>query len=473
MSLFDTEHDQRYFDIFCTRTAFEILPCFETDTLREILFQACVSTPSIRHAVVALGALDMTAEIMGGYQKLDLDEQKESPHQHHQAALRQYATAIKEMRASAERGHQDLQITLLTCLVILCFEAWNGNSDLAVRQIQAGLQLIEAWRTDLVLEQQRLGAISPSQEELVKTFSKLDVQAISFAESTPERHALVLTSEHNLLSNMPPIFTSVPEATIYEQAILRQSMRFLASQVPLSKPTPPKRAFPVNAWWGVTDPTAVSIQQNAMKNVTNWLSAFSPLWHEMKAQHTPHADMISTSTSPPPLFNAAVLKLHMQTVLIAQVAICASTEMIFDAYIPTFSSIVSLSTYVLRILNRHDTPSSRKGKFSFDSHVIIPLHMVAHKCRDRKIRRQAIDLLVGNPRREGVWDSMLGGQIGAWAMSVEEEFCGEGGGVPEWARIHGVYFERDRVGRSALLSCEQRVSGESEDVVVRKKIVTW
>jgi hypothetical protein len=115
ISLFAEEQEQRYFDIFCSKTAFDILPRFDSGTLREILLQTCMSEPSIRHAVVALGALDMTAETQGDTGTISLDNRKGDPYQHHQNALKQYTTAIKHMKIASASGKQDLRTTLLTC----------------------------------------------------------------------------------------------------------------------------------------------------------------------------------------------------------------------------------------------------------------------------------------------------------------------------------------------------------------------
>jgi hypothetical protein len=113
--LFAEEQEQRYFEIFCSKTVFDILPRFDSGTLREILLQTCMSEPSIRHAVVALGALDMIAETQGDTGTVSLDNRKDDPYQHHQNALKQYTTAIKHMKIASASGKQDLRTTLLTC----------------------------------------------------------------------------------------------------------------------------------------------------------------------------------------------------------------------------------------------------------------------------------------------------------------------------------------------------------------------
>jgi len=114
---------------------------------------------------------------------MSLDAWRETPLQHHQNALKQYATAIKAMRQAALTRKQDLRTTLLTCLVIMCFEAWNGNQELAIKQIQMGFKLIQAWREEEVDEKDERrfvgleSAMSDTvEDELVRVFKRLDVQ---------------------------------------------------------------------------------------------------------------------------------------------------------------------------------------------------------------------------------------------------------------------------------------------------------
>ena len=62
-----------------------------------------------------------------------------------------------------------------------------------------------------------------------------------------------------------------------------------------------------------------------------------------------------------------------------------------------------------------------RASFALDLGIVPPLFVVATKCRDRKLRREAIALLMSSPRREGMWDSLLCGKVGEWIMEVEEE----------------------------------------------------
>jgi hypothetical protein len=64
---------------------------------------------------------------------------------------------------------------------------------------------------------------------------------------------------------------------------------------------------------------------------------------------------------------------------------------------------------------RHIKPS-----FSADMGIVPPLFMVATKCRDPTLRRQAIQLLKSSARREGMWDSNMAARISEWVMTLEE-----------------------------------------------------
>jgi hypothetical protein len=92
----------------------------------------------------------------------------------------------------------------------------------------------------------------------------------------------------------------------------------------------------------------------------------------------------------------------------------------FDAFLKEFRQMVSLAKIILENESTDGASSSEgnagsyyssnggsgkgAGSFALDFQVIVPLYVVARKCRDPVIRRQAIALLLGKKRRESVWD---------------------------------------------------------------------
>ena len=65
-----------------------------------------------------------------------------------------------------------------------------------------------------------------------------------------------------------------------------------------------------------------------------------------------------------------------------------------------------------------------RSKIALDLDVIIPLYLVAVKCSATSVRREAIELLLNYPRWEGLWDSLVSGNIAKWIMDVESVYEG-------------------------------------------------
>jgi hypothetical protein len=155
---------------------------------------------------------------------LDLSEDPDSPNVHRRIALDQYAKAIRSMRQAVAKGIQDLRTTLITCLVIACFEAFHGNHPLANAQIITGMSLIYEWRATFSNELP-MGFKSPKpdvvEDDLVQTFGRLEVQTCDFVgvynrpTATKEREEALRNAGTKVLRNMPRAFESLQDARIY------------------------------------------------------------------------------------------------------------------------------------------------------------------------------------------------------------------------------------------------------------------
>ena len=141
-----------------------------------------------------------------------------------------------------------------------------------------------------------------------------------------------------------------------------------------------------------------------------------------------------------------------------------------DKYSEYFNTITEMADLMLGILY---SENPNRTKFNFDSYTIIPLLLTGVKCRDMIIRRRAISNMLNYHRREGVCDSVCLGKLCEWAMIVEEKHL-EDGRVPGWARVHGVTLRRDpEKEESGILTCQQRVSATSDEVVIRSTSISW
>jgi hypothetical protein len=100
--------------------------------------------------------------------------------------------------------------------------------------------------------------------------------------------------------------------------------------------------------------------------------------------------------------------------------------------------------------------------------------------RHRALRKQAIELLLRSPRREGLCDGIVVGKIMGWLAGVEEECLDETEGegksdyVPDWAAARCIRMSFDEGRREANVSCLQPVKGSvSGEERERKVVIPW
>jgi len=166
------------------------MPSHDSFSARHMLLQAAYTDDSIKHASIALGALDKTAETIADFGKLSLDNAPEevSANEHHRFALEEYTKAVASMRAGSTA--KDIRTTLLSILLIFCFEAWNGNIEVAARQVRNGVKIIQEWKSTFKDAEKTPEAMSPAphilEHDLILIFSRLVTQLGHMSDPTKE-----------------------------------------------------------------------------------------------------------------------------------------------------------------------------------------------------------------------------------------------------------------------------------------------
>lgn len=133
--------------------------------------------------------------------------------------------------------------------------------------------------------------------------------------------------------------------------------------------------------------------------------------------------------------------------------------MAYDEYINLFREVIELAKLQLSC-------SSKDPMFAFDLQNVWPLFLVAKKCRDPGVRREAIRLLSEWPRREGIWDSVVAAAVSAWVVQVEEEGM-VGNWVEEDRRTTSVEVKLDYNRGRAEVWC--LVAGRTR----RETVIEW
>jgi hypothetical protein len=455
-SPFANAQEHQYFDLFCIRTGYDIFPTFDSGQTRQRLLESCHYNPAIRHAIVALGALDKTAELVQSFDKMSLTpvERDAAANEHHQNALRQYVKAVKHMAADASEKKLDMRTMLLTCLLILAFESWTGNMDLAVKQVHAGIRLIQEWKEKYRSDKDKFTQLSPApyvvEDDLIQVFCRLAIQHSFFADGhSPELHAVLGMEGPRFTRSMPDTFSDIFEAGKYYNGIMRRGVYLITTHSAYLGPDVRKDS---EIWlWAMKE------QEEIQADVWRFNTAFEPV--------------IQKVADGPQKHYALFIQLSLAIGYIGLSTHLSTDESIHDKYNPVYKRVVYLAKEVMKEM---PTPNkTRRSNFCFDTRVIVPLWVVGLKCREPSIRREAINFLLAHPRREGIWDSVFAGKVLQWAMEIEEEFL-EDGKVPGWARLAGVKWSGAELAKKrAELVCLQRVSAGDEKMVRRTKTVTW
>lgn len=445
-----------------------------------MILQACVTEQSIRHAAIAIGALGKAYEItksrpspIDGSRMIRHTNRFPNPgnttalqnansfksenvvkeaYLHHHQALEQYDKAIKRMRNDISEGNQSIRTTLIICIIIICFEAIHGNHESAAGQLQSGLGLVQDWKSrqrDSEKHPQGFSSPAPAEIEdfLIQTFGRMEIQSMSvFDPRGVEVHEVLKSEGKEVVEKMPQQFSSIEEARVYLDLVTRRLMHFNSSihktncTPPSSREsTPPdplqyqkiqdpmpsiEGKIPIENTQSLRSSRALLSEQSTLSSeLTAWKEAFRPLLTYARA------------TGGQGAISALTMTISAIANSIALRAAFFINESAYDIFLPEFKIIVDYARILLelqkaqaRLAKMKDGDDDETGgsvgpviHFAFDIGIVPPLYLVMVKCRDPRVRREALKLLEQNPRREGVWDSVAVTKLGKWVISLEEE----------------------------------------------------
>jgi hypothetical protein len=441
-----------YFQLFQEQTANELSGFFDNMFWSRGVLQECHSEAAIRHAVVALGALyktlEKTCESPPSSPSNNHDP-VDTPFRHWEMAVKKYSNAIQELFAYTSDDSRTHRTRLMASVLLACFDSFIGDHRQAIKQIQNGLGLLEQLRV------QRRRAFLPKpeepvEEELIQMFTRLAIQAKSYdmAFHFPHPYVIQLTGPPASSADasspkseggsspvslqhepIPEQFHSSREARLTWDSLVERIFRFTETMFGyVSGQNGPTGVLPANLrGYGV----------GFKDQIQAWSDAYEHILASRTAPNITHQEKAAI----------AVLK---NTQIMSQILFLmtfSDSEMQFDAFTTQFKAIVDLAAEVVgdeerraaarrcpdpRFCNHRLDPWTEmfgkpeyaarhiKPSFSADLGIVPPLFVVATKCRDPDIRRQAISLLKSSSRREGMWDSELAARIGIWIAGIEE-----------------------------------------------------
>jgi len=330
------------------------------------------------------------------------------------------------------------------------------------------VRITEEWQIQHVQDPNHLTPIaSPKplviEDELLHAFSRLELEAMTYKNFRASKiHKANLNWAHSDMERMPRSFSSLAQARIYLAVIIRRAMRF-GAWVETKAEAPGAWAFYLHNPDSIRSYSESEMDtRRILGEYEQWSLAFEKMW------------MLSRTEAGKPLFEGATILRLMYLMVTSWRKVVAKDG---AHYVATASREPGeILTLVKEFLSSVRSRGEEPGSFMFDMRVIVMLHSVGFVFRHRKMRREAIGLLLERPWREGLWDSWVTGKSMEWLADLEDE------GLPSEDEMEHIPTERvcsdvklthDDVARTTTVSCLQPMLGVEVSSIRRQMVIHW
>jgi len=236
--IFPTETENLYFDAFRKDIIPEISGIWDNSFWDSIVLTAC-DEPFILDAVLAIAAISLSIKETRTTTRT-LEDGTSDPRvssKHYQFALERFGRAVRTMRSTLTNGEQHLRKALIGCLLVFCFEGFQGYPKQALIHVISGYHLLQSWMIkksfSLVLPNSTPPVTSLIEKELMDAFNRLYTNAVTVTGDLCSAEAYVLenASGEKVIQNMPQTFADFSEAHRYFVHIMKRCAVFIQVRV--------------------------------------------------------------------------------------------------------------------------------------------------------------------------------------------------------------------------------------------------
>jgi len=455
------DREAAYFQTFFKDVAPQFQDCV---ALWNFARKASKSSYSIRHGLVALGALSKSAKrSSSNHYRVDLPQGT-----HRELALEQYQKALSGLRESIGgigRG-RPVRTTLVSCLILSCFENFLGNAGFSLQHVTWARHVLSSSVSPKANPSTSMD-VEEGEDIVTTAFYLMDLQALLLLGSDEKRTYFKFDQRDPIIS-LPAKFATLDEAKKARHMLVWNGYRtvYLTDFYQYG----PIEAIPLSV---------IEMRDDLVSQIY--------VLHQQ-------IDLLLLGSKPDlhlhPLARPEAIKVYSTTLLIRLAMSLQAPQITSDALLPEFEYLLTMARAALEyeaegcqlIQGKHTHYTRPNGISSTFEGTIIDmkqhltrkiegevycvevrtlniLHLIATRCREPSIRRQAIALLLAVHRRESMYDSVLAGKVGQWMMDIEEEAVDENGDIPEYARAWGECVELELHQRRAKVKCRQNVLG--------------
>ncbi|KAH8678348.1 hypothetical protein BX600DRAFT_148844 [Xylariales sp. PMI_506] len=423
-SLIQAQEEEQCFEWFKCRTLRKIPGPFALDFWTNVVFPASLQEPAVLHAlltlsavhkreVVALHATGPAAAIMPRYASSRDSRLTVSPSTLDQVVLQSYIKAIHHLQPHLSiENRASVRIAIISCIIFVTLEFLRGHYETALIHLKNGLQVIRDLQGS-VSSSSGAGAThegilllkpprDPTDVSLHDTLSRI-CGIVELFKQTYEHPCLIVTN--TLLWSEPCIqeFGSLNEAWRVLERLVNKVIHLTDQH---------RRHRLASA----TAPALSELQEQQREiraGLAHWLKLFDAARPRLEKQQ--HGAIICYLMRPH----------HVMATIMADTCLRGDDESVFDANSERFTAIIRLSAALSRDRTgdrQFRLPGRRidMSRSMADLGWLPALYYTALRCRDHRIRLQAIRLLEQSPHRECIWDSRICACVALVVVEIEE-----------------------------------------------------
>ena len=390
----ESEVERRSFDFFLNHASSRLGGFFQSPFWSREVLQAAIHHPSIRHLVVALGAAYEQFEDRVSQSSEDREEMRFALHQCNQGIRH-----LTQKSGSLDRSEQSIENTssaVIASILFTVFASLQGHMGEAMDHVRSGLRVLQDLQ-DLQASKEKgpTFALSSAYPVPLARMRSLLTNLYAQMRSMVNDEAIIERDSDPLLSNVncPSSFVSLADAQDHIQALFSNTIAFFQ-----------KNSFEPPQTQEIRD--KVRVQQDVLRGALS--DSRSALKALILREAGSDDGSIEAATTVVRLYHT-YLKVRLG------LDVLRDDEFMFDSFESDFEEMLMYCEKIFEVTPYNEpTCSSGLG-------VVMPLHMIAARCRNPTIRRKAVALLLSGVRREGVWDSIRVGRVVAMTVELEEK----------------------------------------------------
>jgi AcrR family transcriptional regulator len=387
-SLERSAEERRAFEFYFRKAAPGISGVVDMAFWRGIVLQLGQTQPAIWDAIITIGTLYENPQYRNNAHTHSNLIDQSTVDDTHRRALRWYARSLSNVREQLQRGAVDLHVSLITCLLYIGIETMQGHIKEGYQLYDQGVKLVsQIHARNQSSNANEFGFLG---DVTLPVFVRMGI-----VSSIMTGLSLGIKSESGFVTDEQYHFDSVYDAYMSLHKLVLHCTTFAEG------------AF-MRLLRSDEEDTSKRVAQILLHSrLDDWRRAY---------QRLDDAQGLSRSTEYKGL--AALFRMSWACASIIVRTAISKEQSIYDQHMDLFEEMVQDGALNLTATATAD--GSQPG-FTFEMGVGLPLFFVAIKCRQPRLRREAIRLLQQAPPMQGLFKSARAVYLASKAVELEED----------------------------------------------------